>query len=62
MDLEIKNVNLVRYFKGDRNYVGMSIWNGNLMIAYKHKLNLYEINRDPRTIARKMNGISTSHF
>ena len=40
----------------------MNIWNGKLMAAYKHVLNLYEINRDPRTIVRQLNGISTSHF
>lgn len=61
-DGEVKGVGLVRYFKGKRSYIGMEVWNKKLLIAYKHAINLYEINRDPRTIERLLNGISNTHF
>lgn len=40
----------------------MNIFDGRLMIAYSHVINLYEINRDPRTITKLLNGISNVHF
>ena len=53
---------LIRYFKGYRNFASMTIIDGRLMVCYNHLINLYEINKDPRTITRLLNGISNVHF
>lgn len=39
----------------------MSIFEGKLMLGYSHAINLYEINKDPRTITRLLNGVSNVH-
>lgn len=42
--------------------VSMIMFDEKLMLAYNHVLNLYEINQDPRTINKLINGISNVHF
>jgi hypothetical protein len=40
----------------------MTIFEGRLMIGFSHVINLYEINKDPRTINKLFNGISNVHI
>ena len=39
-----------------------SIHEGRLLVCANHIINLYEINQDPRTIMRLVNGISNNHL
>jgi hypothetical protein len=60
-DAQLAKVSLIRYFKGNRNLVLMTVLDGKLMLSYNHIVNLYETNKDPRTITKLLNGISNVH-
>jgi hypothetical protein len=52
----------IRYFKGYKIIKYWEIRENSLLVVFGHVVNIYQINQDPRTITKVINGATTNHL
>ena len=53
---------LVRYYKSHFSIADWLISGKHLIVMFSRSINIYEINKDPRTIKHLLNGITSNHL